>query len=181
MSTSLPITTNFFKLSALRDYCCTQFRDINLILREGIKDKKDFDRKYQEIFGEGETSVKMFNDFMLNIDLLDELFEDQKTNEQIVVYRKFRRTTYPKLEKGDVYIDKGFVSTSLNYLSLDNVRHSDVLTYDTVSTIYVSPGTPCVYIGEEFGRNESELLLGRNLKFKVLSNKADQLELKTII
>lgn len=166
---SLPTTDNHFKLLALKDYCFTQFRDINLILREDITEKKHFDKIYQEIYGEGTTTESMYNSFLRNIDLIDELFLELRNNFQLKTYRKFSKEKIPNLRIGDTYIDKGFVSTSVQKDSLSEVLHSDVLSYDSVAKIIVPPNTACVYIGSTFGRKESELLLNRGLCFKLLS------------
>lgn len=174
------MTTNIVKLNVLREYCFTQFRDINLILREEIKTKQDFDEKYREVYGEGTTSERLFNTFLLNIELLDELFEDCKINQEIVVYRKFSSKNFSKFEVGHIFTDQGFISTCVNKDSLKNVLHSDVLSYDSIATIIVKKDTPCVYIGDVFGRKESELLLTRNLKFKVTSKKNNEVQLEIV-
>ncbi|WP_407902181.1 ADP-ribosyltransferase, partial [Listeria monocytogenes] len=161
--------TNHFKLLALRDYCFTQFRDINLILRENISTKAEFDRLYALTYGTGSITETMFNNFILNINQLDEIFQSRKCEHSIVTYRKFNSEKILNLAVGNTFIDKGFVSTSINKDNLKNVLHSDVLKYDAVAKIVIPVDTPCVYIGDVFNRNETELLLDRGLEYKLIS------------
>ncbi|MGG5343942.1 ADP-ribosyltransferase [Enterococcus sp. AZ192] len=169
MKTNLPIETNHFKLLALKDYCFTQFRDINLILRESISTKADFDRIYALTYGTGITTEAMFNDFICNINLLDEMFQDRKCKQPIITYRKFDSKKLLNLVIGGTFIDKGFVSTSIDKDSLKNVLHSDVLKYDAIAKIMVPIDTSCVFIGDIFNRKETELLLNRGLEYKLIS------------
>ncbi|EGQ0123142.1 hypothetical protein I1312_002809, partial [Listeria monocytogenes] len=93
----------------------------------------------------------------------------RKCEHSIVTYRKFNSEKILNLAVGNTFIDKGFVSTSINKDNLKNVLHSDVLKYDAVAKIVIPVDTPCVYIGDVFNRNETELLLDRGLEYKLIS------------
>lgn len=168
MYENLPTTNKHFELQALKDYCFTQFRDINLILREDISNKQEFDEKYKKIYGAGTTSESMYNSFLFNITTLDKMFNNLRCESEITTYRKFSISKVPELEKGIVFIDKGYVSTSIKKDSLQKILHSDILSYNAIAKIIVPVNTKCVYIGDIFNRKEDELLLCRGLKYKLL-------------
>lgn len=169
MNRFTPTTMSQSSFLALRDYCGTYFREINLILRENISEKAAFDKRYNELYGDGVTTDLMYNKFKSNITLMDQLFSNSRTETECLVYRKFSSSKIPKLRIGDVYIDKGFISTSMNFESLADVIHDNVDSYDSIANIVIPKNTSCIFIGEMFGRAESELLLNRGLHFKLLS------------
>lgn len=84
----------------------------------------------------------------------------------IEVYRSLRTTVVQDLKPGDVFQDKGFISTTIGKGAVKPV--------DTESrmTIRVPKGTKGIYVQEisEFP-GEMEMLLNRGTKFKILEVK----------
>lgn len=179
---NLPKTYHNEDLKALKAYCFNQFRDINLILRYEIGDKEEFDKKQIDLYGKDAsyTSDLQYNEFAYNIFLLDKMFKELSVSKELFVYRRFNKKLLPKIEIGESFIDKGFVSTSLTKNSLNKVLHSDINKCKTIAKIRVPIGTSCVYIGKDFSRNESELLLNRGLGYKLLSRIENSYEFEII-
>lgn len=179
---NLPKTYNHDYISALKAYCFNQFRDINIILRYDIGDKEEFDKKTFDLYGKNAsyTSNTQYNEFAYNIFLLDRMFENLSTNEELVVYRRFNPKFLPNIEIGQSYIDKGFVSTSLTKNSLKRVLHSDINKCNSIAKIRAPIGTRCVFVGDDFYRKEDELLLDRGLEFILKNKQEDYYEFEII-
>ena len=97
---------------------------------------------------------------------LDSLMETNIVPENIVVYRGVDMDFAKTLKPGRVFVDKGFVSTSLREETILNA------SFDSILTIRVPKGTLAFYVGPRSGNhpNEYELLLARGLTYKVLKN-----------
>lgn len=99
----------------MKAYCFNQFRDINIILGHDLGDNEEFDKKTFNLYGKNVsyTSNTQYNEFEYNLFLLDKMFENLSTSEELVVYRRFNPKFLPNIEIGQSFVDKGFVSTSL--------------------------------------------------------------------
>ena len=132
----------FAQRKALEDYQETEHLWINGLLR-----------------GNNMPKNATFKQLLRNkIERLDQAMGGVSKN--FVVYRGVTESVFNKIIKKDRFGDKGFVSTSLHFSNaFSNANH--------VLKIEVPKGTPAYYLGKDFGKDESEVLLARNLKFRV--------------
>ena len=102
-----------------------------------------------------------------------------KLKEDVITYRKTDKQFYKNYNVGDTFSEKMFYSTSLNKNIADNV--SDYHENPIIAEIRVPKGTKSIYIG---GNNpyefEAELLLSRNLSYKVIEKSENNIILEVV-
>lgn len=99
--------------------------------------------------------------------------------DNVIVIRRFLKAKFNhKLKKGDTYIEKGFLSTSLNLsYRLDNKSEFRPIHNEVLMLLKVPQKTNACYIEQISKRQEYELLIqkGRRIKIekniKILSNR----------
>lgn len=142
--------------NSVYDYMDTAYRQVNKYLR-----KDEMPTGYN----------KSFMDDM--IDGLDAACENE-IGEDVVVYRSMKPTD---LDIGDEFVDKGYVSTSLDKNVAATFRHG------ILARIYVPKGSKGVFLGHVpvgMNRNEWEVLLARQTKFRVLNKVGNRIELEVV-
>lgn len=147
------LTSHEFK--ALQDYKGAGYVQINNFLR---------------LYGGG--TGKATGGLASKVQSLDSAFAKAKIPEPVKVFRGCslktfaengvqRRADLPSLT-GQVIIDKGYPSCGLT-------ERSAWVSKGVLWEIRCPPGTPACYLETVWNRNEYEILLGRNLKYKILS------------
>jgi len=134
--------------NALSDYQASGYEGINKSLRKG----------------------KILPETQIEIDKLDSFFKKAKLEEDVIVYRGVGGGAYEIFSKMGVksFRDKGFISTSLDagYAKVyGEQRHGGMIR------IKVPKGTHGYFMNGRFSgafKNEHEVLLSRNKKFKVI-------------
>lgn len=104
------------------------------------------------------------NDFIQKIDTAISKYD---LKEDIITYRGVNKKYYSDLKIGDEIISKMYESTSLN----ENIAKTFMDDKDNplMLEIRVPKKTSCIYIGDNSSYEfEAELLLGRNLRLKVI-------------
>ena len=106
------------------------------------------------------------------INNLDSIFKDSKTLENLIVVRRFDNVFLnDKLKRNDIFIDKGYLSSSLNLLyRLDNEGNYRVIKNEVFLILKVPRGVDAIYIEKISKRSEFELLINRSQKIKILRN-----------
>ena len=98
---------------------------------------------------------------------IDNIMSKYELKENVIAYRKTDKMFYEKYKDGDVFQEKMYYSTSLIKNIADNV--SDYHNNPITTEIRVPKGTKSVYIvNNTIGDFEAELLLARNLSYKVV-------------
>lgn len=136
---------------ALKDYTGYNYQNINGLLRKGEEDI---------------TNVSKQKDRVKGIDnALDKL---PRTPKNMKVFRGVSNNVANNMTVGDTVVDKGFMSTSLNK------RFGSAWSGAVAIEIRVPKGSKGAYLGtiSNQGNNESEFLLPRGSKLKVLSKTA---------
>lgn len=105
--------------------------------------------------------------------IMDEEFKKFEIKENIVAFRTFTYKDFLKVQeknrigKGDVVVDKGFMGLGLVREALLSEHN-----YDTIMKVLVPVGCHAIYLDLISNRrNEQELLLQRNTRLMVLSNR----------
>jgi hypothetical protein len=143
------------EVQALKEYTGSMYTTVNPLLRAG-----------KPVSKEDRNEVK----------LVDEAFKKAKTTEPIEVYRGISGDFYSGLKDGDVFEDKGFVSTSTDLDTADNFARGDA---KAIMKVQVPKGSRAISVdslsvfkkGGAAVRSENEILLDRGGKFKVISIK----------
>ena len=132
------------QLKALEDYIGSEYKTINELSRAG-KDNSTI-----------KSLEKAINQF--------------KIKDDIIVYRGTNGKYYDNLKQNSEFTSNMFYSTSLN----EGWARSFAIDVDTVLEIKVPKKSSGFYIGNHSGRNEYELLLNRNTKFKVIGSRIEK-------
>lgn len=132
------------QLKALEDYIGSEYKTINELSRAG-KDNSTI-----------KNLEKAINQF--------------KIKDDIIVYRGTNGKYYDNLKQNSEFTSNMFYSTSLN----EGWARSFAIDVDTVLEIKVPKKSSGFYIGNHSGRNEYELLLNRNTKFKVIGSRIEK-------
>ena len=106
------------------------------------------------------------------VDAIDEACENEIQSD-IVVYRSMK---VKDLDIGDEFIDQGYVSTSLDRSIASSFQHG------MLARIYVPKGSYGLFLGNvpSGGRQEWEVLLARQTKFRVLNREGNRIELEVV-
>lgn len=97
--------------------------------------------------------------------------------QNIIVYRYVNKPIFRKMKrwsgihiirKGSIIYDKAFLSTTLTPSTV--LGHSYTQNYYRVLKIYVSKGTPCVYVDLISDMHENEVIFCPNTRLQVLSS-----------
>lgn len=153
-----------FELEAIHQYSGFTGLQINDLLRG-----KSFTHKREYL----EKFIYQIDDILNNFRLRDNLIAIRKMSSKYID---------DKYKRGNIFIEKGFLSTSLNLSYRKNINgESAHLHKDAILLIKIPKGTKAAYIEEAISvsnqRKEYELLLQRNLSFfverniKILSNR----------
>jgi len=143
---------------AIKEYTGSMYLSVNPALRKG-KPVPAEDRKEMK--------------------LVDEAFSKAKTTEPLEVYRGIGPSDadmFANLKVGEIFQDKGFVSTSTDKDTADNFSRGET---PTMMQIQVPKGSKAISVdsmsvfqkGGHAKRSENEILLNRGGSFKVLSIK----------
>lgn len=101
-----------------------------------------------------------------------------KLTEDIVVYRYVENTLVKpmlewggsrRLKKNAILVDRGYLSTTLSLDAVENHSYA-TLKEHWLFTIYVTKGTPCVFVDLISDMNENEMLFAPGIKLKVLGS-----------
>lgn len=141
---------------ALNAYSVDAYQDINDYLLG----------KYDE-YRHGKEITQNIDNAMLKYSLDDD----------IITYRLTNAQHYTNYNVGDEFVEKVYYSTSLKENIAKNVtdRHEQPI----IAEIKVKKGTKCIYIGNNTAYEfEAELLLARNLSYKVLSKSEEKIVLE---
>lgn len=112
---------------------------------------------------------KFINETIYN---LDYILKNSKTSENLIVVRRFDVFFFnDKLKRNEIFIDKGYLSSSLNLLyRLDIEGNYREIKNEVFLILKVPLGVNAIYIERTSRRSEYELLINRNQKIKVLRN-----------
>ena len=112
---------------------------------------------------------KFINETIYN---LDYILKNSKTSENLIVVRRFDVFFFnDKLKRNEIFIDKGYLSSSLNLLyRLDIEGNYREIENEVFLILKVPRGVNAIYIERTSRRSEYELLINRNQKIKVLRN-----------
>lgn len=143
---------------AMYDYCMGGYQDINDYLNGKFEG-------YENI-GKVITAI-------------DDAMSKYTLEQDMTVYRKTGLQFYDNYKEGDVFQEKMYYSTSLSKNIADNV--SDYHDNPITAEIRVPKGTKSIYVGNntEF-EFEAELLLGRDLSYKVVEKTDNNIILEVI-
>lgn len=113
------------------------------------------------------NQIPKFKEAEEAINAIDSLISKYKLTEDIITYKGTSEEYYEDAKIGERITIPVYLSTSL---SEETANHfSDKNKDPVVLEIRVPKGSNCLYIGDNTGYDfESELLLGRNTKFKVV-------------
>lgn len=156
------VTTDWKSMSAeewesARYYCNFGHNEVNKILRGQMNVPKR--QRNWALFMSARETTKY----------LDEMMKKSVLKKDVIVYRGINDGGMKRLNRarGKNFIDKGFVSTAATLRQLEAYsKERGGLPYEHIIAIRVPKGTHAIWIGNRFGRAESELLLDRGLKFK---------------
>jgi len=97
----------------------------------------------------------------LYLDLQNAILQSPRSTKPFIVFRAVKTTDYIK---GDIFLSKGFLSTSLDCVDVveKSIRHPGY----TILRITVHANTPCLYVE---GKSETEVLFCDSILIKVLS------------
>ena len=116
---------------------------------------------------------------------IDKLMNKFKLDDDIVVYRGTEKKYYINKQIGSDFTEKVYYSTSYNKeIAKDfaNVEKDITGNDGILLEIRIPKNTKCVYIGENNKiHDEGEILLSRNLKYKVINRKNDNYILLEVI
>lgn len=163
--------------------------DKNLIYQYSFREEESL-IKYREDSRSVNNSLRFGGDVDPNIEYIDSVFEKGlfKLNSDIITYRGIGMdnnasfTSFLKsLNAGDVFQDKGFVSTTLSSKVKDDFIPNSDVGKPMYLEIRIRKGhniIPMSLMGENDARvdmmyGEYEILLNRNSKFKVLESKTE--------
>lgn len=141
---------------AMYEYCMGGYQDVNDYLNgkfNGYENTKDF------------------------ITQIDNAMSKYELKENIIAFRGVNGEHYDNYNVGDIFEEKMYYSTSLN----KNIAQtfSDDKINSTMLEINVPKGTKSIYIGSNTEYDfEAELLLGRNLKYKVIGKSEGYIKLE---
>lgn len=144
--------------SAMYDYCMGGYQDINDYLN------KKFDG---------------YENTQDAIDKIDSSISKYTLAEDIITYRGTNANFYKKYNLGDVFNEKMYYSTSLN----KNIAKTFANDCENglVVEIRVPKGTPSIYVGNNTDYDfEAELLLSRDLSYKVIEKTEENIILEVI-
>ena len=159
--TSSDVAYNKFKgnsLDAINEYSMGGYQDINDFLNG-----KYPDYKY------GNEIIKEIDDAMSNYELKDD----------IIAFKGTSKNHYESKKIGDIINMKMYNSTALN----ENIAKTFLSEKKNpiMLEIRVPKGTKCLYIGNNSSYEfESELLLGRNLKYKIIDKTEEKIIMEVV-
>lgn len=106
------------------------------------------------------------------IAVLSKSLSNYKTEDNVIVIRRFPRIFLPKrLRKGDIIQEFGFLSTSLNLsYRLDNQSVYKPIDKEVLMLLKVPSGTEACYIESISKRKEYELLIQKGQRIKIEKN-----------
>lgn len=143
---------------AMYEYTMSGYQDINDFLNnkfEGYDNTQDF------------------------IEKIDNAISKYELKENLVTFRGSNKKHYLNYDVGDIINEKMYYSTSLNE-NIAKTFFNDKAT-PIMLEINVPKGTPSIYVGTNTDYDfEAELLLGRNLKYKVLEKTDARMKLEVI-
>lgn len=144
--------------SVLTSYTNESYAPMNALLRGTV----------YESYYEDEKSAKA------KISRLDKVFEEAPTvPSNLVAYREMSSGIIDKLKPGDIFQDKGFVSTT--------IKKDLGFGGDTKLEIRVPKGTKGIYIAPlSYFEDEQELLLNRNTKFKIIEKTGNKVIVEVV-
>jgi hypothetical protein len=149
------------EMSVLNDYKVSGYIKINKLLRQTGEYP-------EEIKKEIETKIKK----------IDSAMQKASTSSEVTAYRVVSNSHTKNLNEGDIFEDKGFVSTSVDKRILKAAFDESMSSI----TIFVPKGTKALPLkGSSFSHSEeSELLLNRGTKFKVLKKSGNDIEVEVV-
>ncbi|CAM3399200.1 phage minor head protein [Pseudostreptobacillus hongkongensis] len=116
---------------------------------------------------------KLPDDIEEYVNGIDNAMNDFKLKENLIVFKGTHKSYYKDWNVGEIRSTNIFLSTSLD---LDIATH---FKFDLMLEIRVKQGTKCIYIGDNSeSLNEKELLLSRNLKYKVIEKTNEKMLLE---
>ena len=106
------------------------------------------------------------------IETLSKSLLNFRLKDNLIVIRRFPKSEFnPKLKKGDLYCEKGFLSTSLNLSSrLDTESNYRPINNEVLMLLKVPKGTNACYIEQISNRQEYELIIQKGKKIKIERN-----------
>lgn len=159
-----PLSPGFYDLpqetidmsKAVRSYTGSYYDDINSVLRKTKKHNKDHRAHVKGIVKHLDAAFK---------------HKSAKIKKETVVYRGYANNFANHLQAGDIFQDKGFVSTSAKQQLAESWAGSD----GTVMHILTPKGSKALSVKEvsTFGDSESEILLNRGTKFRIISREGN--------
>lgn len=150
---------------AVRDYTGSDYGAINDKLR-GVKSYPGENFTIDRVAAEG--NIPVIDDFIANA---------KRTPDNMVVFRRastqFTGGQLSKLRPGDEFIDKGFVSTTMNVKRMSTVKYDEWDIDDPEKlvpfAIALPKGSKAAYVTSiSKVPNEEEMLLPRNSKFRYI-------------
>jgi len=132
--------------------------------------------------GPDDFSTNTISELNRQMESLDSVFKNSlfKLDSDIISYRGIIITSdfFSQLKPGDVFSDKGFVSTTIDKMVTDNFISSRRGVNNAFLEIRIKKGSniiPAQIIGDNDGRlkidvREDEIILNRNSNFRVISN-----------
>ena len=73
------------------------------------------------------------------------------------------------MKKNAILVDRGYLSTTLSLDAVENHSYA-TLKEHWLFTIYITKGTPCVFVDLISDMNENEMLFAPGIKLKVLGS-----------
>lgn len=124
-------------------------------------------RNWEEVLPEGEGDL---NSSLSRITRnLDSAIVKGTLKEDTILFRGIDYD--PKLQVGDTFMDRGFVSTSVNRFASEEFAALGGEGSQTMFEIDYSAGLPAAYVSTVAGnKGETELLLPRNVEFEVVGS-----------
>jgi hypothetical protein len=176
-----PIAANKVILSAkAHEHYGKIQRNLSPEHRKAIMDYKgDSEKPNKYLRGENKYPDQPILD---RVRTLDHFLSNKKTPEHHVVYRGFNdHSILPTMKRGDVFHDKGFVSTTFDPATAAGFGKKRRTTESDrhIAMIHVPKGHQAHYVDHPAARHkdygdEEELLLNRGTKFKVLGHSHHQ-------
>ncbi|WP_299886956.1 ADP-ribosyltransferase [uncultured Lacinutrix sp.] len=104
-----------------------------------------------------------------NIELLSNSLSRFKLKNNLIVMRRFPKSKLiPKIKKGSSYIEKGFISTTLNLSSrLDFECNYKPFKNDCIMILKVPKGTNACYVEEISKKGEYELIIQKGQEIQI--------------